>query len=113
MGSVEGFESSVDWENYNLLTSALWFVQNSQSVGVRATYTYEKFSGTVIFGDGFDTNVWNYLQLLASYDFNDNNSVTFTGDQSRHYGSRCALLWQRDHAVSLDHRGIGGCRESR
>ena len=26
MGSVEGFELSIDWENYNLLTTALWFV---------------------------------------------------------------------------------------
>ena len=79
MGSVEGFESSIDWENYNLFTTALWFVQNSQSVGVRVTYTYQKLSGTIIFGDGFDTNVWNYLQLKASYAFNDNNNLTLYG----------------------------------
>lgn len=63
MGSVEGFELSIDWDNYNLLTTALWYVQNSQSVGVRATYRLGSFSGTIIFGDGFDTNVWNYLQI--------------------------------------------------
>jgi len=79
IGSVEGFESSVDWDNFNLLTTALWYVENSQSVGVRATYRYEKFSGTIIFGDGFDTNVWNYLQLQASYSFNDNNNISAYG----------------------------------
>jgi hypothetical protein len=79
IGSVEGFESNVDWENYNLLTTALWYVENSQSVGVRATYTYEKLSGTIIFGDGFDTNVWNYLQLKASYAFVDDDNITLYG----------------------------------
>jgi hypothetical protein len=79
IGSVEGFESSIDWENYNLLTTALWYVENSQSVGVKATYTYEKLSTTIIFGDGFDTNRWNYLQLKASYAFNDNNSLALYG----------------------------------
>jgi Putative beta-barrel porin-2, OmpL-like. bbp2 len=79
MGSVEGFESSVDWENFNLLTTSLWYVENSQSVGVSATYTWGPASGTIIFSDGFDTNVWNYLQVKGSYAFNDNNNVTLYG----------------------------------
>jgi hypothetical protein len=95
VGSVEGFESGVDWENSNLLTSSLFYVENSQSVGVKATYTYGAFSGTIIVGDGFDTNVWNYLQLKASYTINDNNSVTLygatnlgtTGLNARFYGN--------------------------
>jgi hypothetical protein len=95
LGSLEGFESGVDWENYNLLTSSLWYVENSQSVGVKVTYTYGPASGTIIFGDGFDTNVWNYLQLKASYAFNDNNNLTLygatnlgsTGLGARFYGS--------------------------
>jgi hypothetical protein len=77
--SIEGFESGIDWENYNLLTTSLWFVENAQSVGLKATYTYGPFSGTIIFGDGFDTSVWNYLQLKASYAFNDNGNVTLYG----------------------------------
>ena len=79
MGSVEGYELSVDWENFNLLTTSLWYVENSQSVGVKATFTSGAFSGTIIFSDGFDTNVWNYLQLEASYTINDNNDVTLYG----------------------------------
>ena len=79
IGSVEGFESSIDWENYNLFTTALWFVENAQSVGVKATYKLGSLTGTVIFSDGFDTNVWNYLQLKADYTINDNNAVTLYG----------------------------------
>ena len=79
IGSVEGFESSVDWENYNMLTTSLWYVENSQSVGVRATYKLGSFTGTIIFSDGFDTNVWNYLQLKADYKIDDNNNVTLYG----------------------------------
>ena len=79
IGSVEGFELSIDWENYNLFTTALWFVENSQSVGVKATYKLGSLTGTIIFGDGFDTNVWNYVQLKADYTINDNNAVTLYG----------------------------------
>jgi Putative beta-barrel porin-2, OmpL-like. bbp2 len=79
IGSLEGYESGVDWKNANLLTTSIWDVENAQSVGVTATYTYGHFSASVAFSDGFDTNVWNYLQLLASYTANDDNSITLFG----------------------------------
>jgi hypothetical protein len=52
-------------------------------------------TGTAIFGDGFDTNVWNYLQLKLDYTINDNNAATLygatnlgtTGLGARFYGS--------------------------
>jgi Putative beta-barrel porin-2, OmpL-like. bbp2 len=95
IGSLEGYESGVDWKNTNLLTTSIWDVENAQSVGVTATYTYGRFSGSVAFSDGFDTNVWNYLQLLASYSANDDNSISLfgatnlgsTGLGARFYGS--------------------------
>ena len=79
LGSLEGYESAVDWKNFNMLTTSLWEVENAQSVGVSATYTYERLTGTIVFSDGFDTNVWNYLQLLASYSINDDNNLTLFG----------------------------------
>ena len=79
IGSLEGFESAIDWRNFNMMTTALWDVENAQSVGVKASYTYGPFVGSIAFGDGFDTNVWNYLQLLASYAVNDNNDITLYG----------------------------------
>jgi hypothetical protein len=79
LGSLEGYESAVDWKNFNMLTTSLWEVENAQSVGVSATYTYERLAGTIVFSDGFDTNVWNYLQLSASYSINDDNNLTLFG----------------------------------
>jgi hypothetical protein len=62
------------WRNSNIHTRAFCWVN--------------AFSG------GFDTNVWNYLQLLASYSINDDNEIAFgatnhgaTGLNARFYGS--------------------------
>ena len=78
-GSLEGFEFGVDWKNFNMMTTSLWEVENAQSVGVSATYTYGSFAGTIVFSDGFNTNVWNYLQLSASYSINDSDNLTLFG----------------------------------
>jgi hypothetical protein len=79
IGSFEGFESADDWKNFNMMTTSLWEVENAQSVGVSATYTHGRFAGTIVFCDGFNTNVWNYLQLSASYSFDDNDNLTSFG----------------------------------
>jgi hypothetical protein len=78
-----------------MMTTSLWDVENAQSVGVTATYTYGPFAGSIAFSDGFDTNAWNYLQLLASYSINDNNELSLfgatnlgaTGLDAQFYGS--------------------------
>ena len=62
-----------------MMTTSLWEVENAQSVGVSATYTNGRFAGTIAFSDGFDTNVWNYLQFQASYSVDDNNNLTLFG----------------------------------
>ena len=62
-----------------MMTTSLWDVENAQSVGVSATYTYGPLVGTIVFSDGFDTNVWNYLQLSASYSIDDDNNLTLFG----------------------------------
>jgi hypothetical protein len=93
--SLEGYESALDWENFNVMTTSLGEVENAQSIGVSATYAYGRFAGTIVFGDGFDTNVWNYLQLSGCYSINDNNQLTLfgatnlgtTGLGARFYGS--------------------------
>ena len=50
LGSLEGWESGVDWNNANQLTTDIFEVQNSQSRGVEVSYTTGPFSGTVEFG---------------------------------------------------------------
>ena len=73
--SLEGYEGGLSWNNPNLFRSALYSVENLQSVGVSGTYTHGPLTATVLFGDGYDTRVFNYLQALVTYNFNSNNSL--------------------------------------
>ncbi len=77
--SLEGYESAVDWTNANLFTTSIYYVENSNSTGITATYTKGPVSGTLTFGDGFDTQQWNFLQGLVSVNFNSSNSLTVFG----------------------------------
>jgi hypothetical protein len=79
IGSLEGYESGVDWNNPSQLTTAIFAVQNSQSRGVTATYATGPVSATVTFGDGFDTGVFNMLQALVSYTINSSNVLNVYG----------------------------------
>lgn len=95
VGSLEGYESGIDWNNFNVLTTDMFEVENSQSTGVTATVTFGPLSGTVTFGDGFDTQVWNYLQMSATWTINDTNNLNLygatnlgtTGASAHFYGS--------------------------
>jgi hypothetical protein len=79
IGSLEGWESGVDWNNSNQLTTDIFYVQNSQSRGVEVAYTTGPFSGTVAFGDGYDNGVWNYVQFLGTYTINSTNAASVYG----------------------------------
>jgi hypothetical protein len=79
IGSLEGWESGVDWNDANQLTTEIFYVQNSQSRGVSGTLTEGPVTATVTFGDGYDTGVWNFIQGLASYTINSNNVASIYG----------------------------------
>ena len=79
MQSLEGYESTVDWANPSQLSTDIFFVQNSNAVGVEAALTEGPLVVTVQFGDGFDTGVWNYLQGLATYTINSDNVANVYG----------------------------------
>jgi hypothetical protein len=76
LGSLEGWESGIDWNNSNQLATDIFAVQNSQSRGVEASYTVGPVAATVEFGDGFDDGVFNFVQALATYTINSTNSVS-------------------------------------
>ena len=73
--SLEGYESGVSWNNANMFLTDMFYVENGSSVGVSATYTHGPLSVDVVFGDGWDTRVMNFLQALATYTINSNNNV--------------------------------------
>jgi hypothetical protein len=77
--TVEGMESSMDWLNANVFQSTLYTVRNSSSRGVSATYTHDKLYATAIYGDGFDTGIWNYVQGNIKYFFNPHNMLGVYG----------------------------------
>jgi hypothetical protein len=85
LGSLEGYEDGFDFNNSNLFASSLWYVENSSSRGVSVSYNKGPVSATVTFGDGFDTNVYNFLQAYAGYTINPNNNINFyyAGNLSR------------------------------
>lgn len=79
LASLEGYEATVDWLNPSVLATSIFFVQNSVSNSVAATYTAGPLSTTLMFGDGFDTYRFNFLQAAATYTFNDTNNLTVYG----------------------------------
>jgi hypothetical protein len=79
IGSLEGYESGVDWNNAVQLTTAIFEVQNANSRGVSATLTEGPASLTVSYGDGFDSGVFNVVQFLASYTIDSNDVANVYG----------------------------------
>ncbi len=75
--SLEGYESGVSWNNANMFLTDMFYVENGSSVGVSATYTHGPLTVDVVFGDGWDTRVANFLQALTTYTINSNNNVNF------------------------------------
>ena len=79
LGSLEGYEAGIDWINPVQMTTAIFYVQNSQSRGVEAAYTQGPLTATVEFGDGVDSGVFNTFQALVSYAFNTTNTLSVYG----------------------------------
>ena len=85
LSSLEGYEAGIDWFNPSQLTTSLFDVQNNQADGVLGTYTAGSVTLSIEFGDGWDTHVFNFLQLSGNYIFNASNSlyVYYAGNLGR------------------------------
>jgi hypothetical protein len=85
LGSLEGWESGVEWNNASQLTTEMFYVENSQSRGVELNYSQGPVSGTLLFSDGYDTGVFNFLEAIGNYSFDANNvlSVYYGGNLGR------------------------------
>lgn len=73
MVSLEGYEGVTDWSNPSQLSTAIFNVQNLSSRGVSLNYNKGAVDATVLFSDGYNTGVYNFLQALVSYTFNATN----------------------------------------
>jgi hypothetical protein len=85
IGSLEGYESGVDWNNPSQIVTDIFEVQNSQNRGVNINYSSGPINATVQFGDGWDDGVFNFLQALLTYtiDSNDVANVYYAGALGR------------------------------
>ncbi len=77
--SVEGYESVFAFNNPVGLRTVIAAVENSNSRGVQLDYNHGPLAATVLFGDGYDTGVWNYVQFIASDHFDANNVLYVFG----------------------------------
>jgi hypothetical protein len=108
LGSLEGWESGVDWNNANQLTTEIFYVQNSQARGVEASYTTGPIAATVEFGDGYDNGVWNYVQFLATYTINSTNAASIYGGANLGTTGPYAVSYADDAAYYANSNMIGG-----
>ncbi len=114
LGSLEGYEATVDWNNPSQLSTAIFYVQNSNATGVQANITEGPVSASVQFGDGFDTGVWNFAQALVTYTIDANNvlnvygaaNVGRTGLNAHTYGSGSTVGSYGSYYINSDM--IGG-----
>jgi hypothetical protein len=104
VGSVEGYESTLNWGNNSFFTTDIFYVENSKSRGITATYSPGPVAVKVIIGDGFDTGAFNFLQALLTYTIDANNSLNIYGatnlgrtDPNAHFYGSAALPYNRSY----------------
>jgi Putative beta-barrel porin-2, OmpL-like. bbp2 len=119
--SVEGYESSLDWKNANILVSPLYSVKNSSSRGISASYVHGPVTSTLVFGDGFDSGAFNTFQVKTTYSFDPQNAVTLfgktnvgrTGPNTFAYGGEKTGYGFKSHAALVNSTTLGGYYEYR
>lgn len=73
--SLVGYESVFPWKNPSALRTVINAAENSSSRGVQVDYAHGSLSGSVAFGDGYDSAVWNHVQFLVIDTIDANNSL--------------------------------------
>lgn len=73
---IEGYESAFAWNDPSQFVTALYYVESGNGRGISATYSKGPLSTIITFGDGWDTGVFNYLQVQSTYTFDSTNALT-------------------------------------
>jgi hypothetical protein len=107
IGSLEGWESGVDWNNANQLTTGIFYVQNSESRGISVAYTTGPIAATVDFGDGYDNGVWNYVQALVTYTIDSSDAASIYGAANLGTTGPLAVSYADDSPVYANSDLIG------
>ncbi len=65
--SLLGAEYTFTFENGNIERGLLWNQENSVTRGVQLNYCYKKLSASMVWGDGFYSNRWNWITGALTY----------------------------------------------
>lgn len=74
-----GAEYTFTFQNANLERGLLWNQENVITRGVQLNYTKKKLAASLVWGDGFYSNRWNWLNGALTYTFNTANALEFVG----------------------------------
>ncbi len=74
-----GAEYTFTFENANIERGLLWNQENVITRGVQVNYTKKKLAASLVWGDGFYSNRWNWLTGALTYTFNAENALEFVG----------------------------------
>lgn len=84
--ALEGFEEEYDWSNDNVFTTELVELQMSNTLGVGAEYRRGRLDAGLVFGESFDSGVWNTVQGRLAWRFGDD------GDDEADSGNEAVLF---------------------
>jgi hypothetical protein len=74
-----GAEYTFTFENANIERGLLWNQENVVTRAVQVNYSKKKLAASLMWGDGFYSNRWNWLTGALTYTFNAANSLEFVG----------------------------------
>jgi hypothetical protein len=106
--SLEGYESVFAWDNPVALRTVIAAVENSDSRGVEVNFNQGDIAAAVIFGDGYDTGVFNYLQYLTTLTINGNNDFNLFGGFALGVTGPNAFAYGEAGAIAGGPDGVGG-----
>jgi Putative beta-barrel porin-2, OmpL-like. bbp2 len=72
-----GAEDTFTFENLNIERGLLWNQENAINRGVQVNYTKGRLSGSLVWGDGFYSDRYNWLSGALTDAINSTNSVEF------------------------------------
>ncbi|WP_236903700.1 outer membrane beta-barrel protein [Cupriavidus malaysiensis] len=77
-----GAESTFTFQNLNIQRGLLWNQENAVNRGVQVNYASGPLTLSASVNDGFYSQRYNWVSALASYAFDDSNTLTFSGGAS-------------------------------
>jgi hypothetical protein len=100
-----GAEYTFTFQNLNIQRGLLWNQENAVNRGVQLDYTNDAVVASLSYNDGFYSGDYNWVSAFASYAFDANNTLAFSGGgnlgDTRKATFATPLLQNNDHIYTL------------